>query len=350
MIRVLLIGPLPPPMGGDTRHFATLAADLARHPGFAVRLVNTSRGAAHSRPWHNAVMALKTIGVLVANIRRTDVVSFHASDRGMVMFAPWILAMCRLFRRPVILRLFGGSFGDYFASSGTLLRGLIRRFVLGADVVLLQTKRAMGQLQSHARGELVWFSTYIKSVNPPAGLEIPTQCRRFVFLGHLWRTKGVEIILEAAASLPPDCTIDLFGPPDEYTREQIDARGAGRVRYRGYLRHEEVESVLWNYDCLVLPTFHPGEGYPGVIAEAFAHRLPVITTRWLAIPEIVDDSCGILVEAEDSAGFGAAVTAMHDDPRRWRAMKDAAGARAADFDHEVWARHFERLCARLVAS
>ena len=35
---------------------------------------------------------------------------------------------------------------------------------------------------------------------------------------------------------------------------------------------------LWEYDCLVLPTFHPGEGYPGVIAEAFVHEIPVITT------------------------------------------------------------------------
>ena len=350
MIRVLLIGPLPPPMGGDTRHFATLAADLARHPGFAVRLVDTSRGAAHSRPWHNGVAALKTIGALISNLGRTDVVSFHASDRGMVMFAPWILVLCRLARRPVVLRLFGGSFGDYFARSGALMRAWIRRFVLGADVVLLQTKRAIGQLQDHTRGELVWFSTYIKSVTPPAGLETPAQCRRFVFLGHMWRTKGVETILEAAGSLPADCTIDMFGPLDEYTREQIDARGAGRVRYRGFLRHDEVESMLWNYDCLVLPTFHPGEGYPGVIAEAFAHRLPVITTRWLAIPEIVDDSCGILIEPGDTAGFSAAVAAMHGDPERWRAMKDAAGARAADFDHEVWARHFERICERLVGS
>jgi glycosyltransferase involved in cell wall biosynthesis len=349
MIRVLLIGPLPPPMGGDTRHFATLADDLARHPGFAVQLVNTSRGAAHSRPWHNGVTALKTIAALIANLWRTDVVSFHASDRGMVLFAPLILVLCRVARRPVVLRLFGGSFGDYFTNAGSFLRAWIRWFVLGADVVLLQTKRAIGQLQRHTRGELVWFSTYIKSVAPPAGLDIPAQCRRFVFLGHMWRTKGVEIILEAADTLPADCTIDLYGPLDEYTREQIDTRGAGRARYRGFLRHGEVESALWNYDCLVLPTFHPGEGYPGVIAEAFAHRLPVITTRWLAIPEIVDASCGILIEPGDTAAFSAAVAAMNADPQRWRAMKEAAGARAADFDHEVWARHFERICERLVA-
>ena len=107
---------------------------------------------------------------------------------------------------------------------------------------------------------------------------------------------------------------------------------------------------MWNYDCLVLPTFHPGEGYPGVIAEAFAHGLPVISTRWLAIPEIVDESCGVLIEPGDTAGFVAAVTGLHQDSARWSRMKLAARERAAQFDHEVWARKFESLCAGLVGS
>ncbi|HLA72646.1 MAG TPA: glycosyltransferase family 4 protein, partial [Steroidobacteraceae bacterium] len=301
MIRVLLIGPLPPPMGGDTRHFAQLAADLAAHVGFAVRVVNTSRGAAHSDPWHNLVAGVRTIAALIRNLHRSDVVSFHASDRGMVLVGPWIVGLSKLVGRPVILRMFGGSFGDFWSARGAFVRAWLRRTVFAADVVLLQTRRMIGQLRGQGASELVWFSTYIRRIPPPADLPArkSPHCRRLVFLGHLWRTKGVETLLEAAPHLPDGVTVDLFGPLDEYTPEMLRERGAGRVTYRGFLSHDEVEKTLWNYDCLVLPTFHPGEGYPGVIAEAFAHGLPVISTRWLAIPEIVDESCGILIEPGD---------------------------------------------------
>lgn len=348
MIRVLLIGPLPPPMGGDTRHFVTLAEDLARHPDFELCVVNTSRQG-QDTPWINLRAALRTVAAILANLRHADIVSFHASDRGMVWFAPWLLLLCRLARRPLVLRAFGGSFGDSLAACGAFERALARRGVLAADALLLQTRRTMEQLRPLARGKLVWFSTYIRTLPRPASAPIAGECcRRFVFLGHLWRTKGVETLLEAAPLLPADCTIDIYGPTDEYSGADIDSRGQGRVRYRGFLRHDEVDARLWEYDCLVLPTFHPGEGYPGVIAEAFAHGLPVITTRWLAIPEIVDDACGILVAPRDTAAFVAAVRALHADPARWSSMRANAAQRAAQFDHAVWARKFEALCVELV--
>jgi len=217
MIRVLLIGPLPPPMGGDTRHFAQLAADLAAHADFAVRVVNTSRGAGHSNHWHNLVTGLRTLWTLLVNLHRHDLVSFHASDRGMVAFGPWIVTLCKLARRPVVLRLFGGSFGDFYAARGRPMRAWLRRSLLRADAVLLQTRRMMDQLAGQGSSTLVWFSTYIKSVARPA--EHPARdaaaCSRFVFLGHLWRTKGMETLLDAADRLPPGVTLDVYGPLDE---------------------------------------------------------------------------------------------------------------------------------------
>jgi glycosyltransferase involved in cell wall biosynthesis len=346
LIRILLIGPLPPPMGGDTRHFATLLEDLRASPGFRVTLVNTSRGEEFLSTLHNLRVLLKTFFALCAHAWRVDVISFHASDRGLFWAAPLVAAFRRVFGPRTILRVFGGSFGDYYAGSSPRAQRWLRRFVLGADIILLQTQRMVKQLGGIGRGRLEWFSTYIRQSPPPAGWQRAAQCRRFVFLGHLWRTKGVETLLEAASQLPDDVSIDVYGPQDEYRGETVDARGAGRVRYRGFLSHPEVDVKLWNYDCLVLPTFHEGEGYPGVIAEAFAHRLPVISTKWLAIPEIVDDSCGLLIEPGDAAGFVAAVRALHADAAHWRRLCEGAEARAAQFDHAVWARKFEALCDR----
>ena len=354
MIRILLIGPLPPPMGGDTRHFATLVSDLTAHPGFAVRIINTSRGSDYTNWFSNIAVLCATLARIALHLKDSDAVSYHASDRGMFLFGPIIVALCKIAGKPSILRVFGGSFGDAYRRQTATRRAVTRRTLLSCDVMLLQTKRAVSEIRGDARANVLWFSTYVATARP-GGADKPApsvtgevRCSRFVFLGHLRRVKGLETLLEAAASLPNGCTIDVYGPAGDYSGEEVNERGLGKVRYCGFLSHDEVSEKLWEYDCLVLPTFHPGEGYPGVIAEAFAHELPVITTNWLAIPEIVDESCGILIEPRDTGAFIAAVTSMHDDAQRWRRMKEGARLKSRQFDHTVWAREFEAICESLV--
>jgi glycosyltransferase involved in cell wall biosynthesis len=355
-VRILLVGPLPPPMGGNTRHFETLVEDLNLHGRFSVKLINTSRGEQHSRRGRNLLVALKTLLTVVSCLRDVDVLSYHASNRGMLLFGPVIVALGKLTGKPTVLRIFGGSFGDLYRNQNGLVKAMIRKLILSSDIVLLQTQRSIRQLEGRASGKLVWFSTYIKMAAPSLDQvqaencqDAGTHCTRFVYLGHLWRVKGVETMLDAASQLPGGTSIDIYGPLDEYTPEQIRERGMERVRYRGLLSHREVESKLWEYDCLVLPTFHRSEGYPGVIAEAFAHGLPVITTNWLAIPEIVDEHCGILIEPGDTRAFVAAVAALHQDRARWLRLKEGARRQAGQFEHAVWSRKFEEICEQLVA-
>jgi glycosyltransferase involved in cell wall biosynthesis len=354
MVRILLVGPLPPPMGGDTRHFATLVADLTAHKAFEARVINTSRGSDHSNWIRNAVESLRAIAGIVLQLKDVDIVSYHASDRGMFLFGPFVLILCKIAGKPTIFRVFGGSFGDAYRSQGAFRKAVTRWTLFSCTVLLLQTKRAVREIQACARARVIWFSTYIvsptRTLNLTPLFEGEKRCERFVFLGHLWRTKGIETLLEAAASLPGNCTIDIYGPADEYSPEQINERGLGRVRYCGFLSHAQVGEKLWAYDCLVLPTFHPGEGYPGVIAEAFAHELPVITTNWLAIPEIVDEECGILIEPRDTGAFVAAVNLLYADPQYWGRLKEGARRKSQQFDHAVWSREFESISASLVQS
>src|ERR1700722_9248214 len=109
MVRILLIGPLPPPMGGDTRHFATLVADLNAHREFDVRLINTSRGPEHSNWLSNIWVSLRVIASIARRLKGVDIVSYHASDRGMFLFGPAVVALAKIAGKPSILRVFGGS-------------------------------------------------------------------------------------------------------------------------------------------------------------------------------------------------------------------------------------------------
>jgi glycosyltransferase involved in cell wall biosynthesis len=55
------------------------------------------------------------------------------------------------------------------------------------------------------------------------------------------------------------------------------------------LEPAEVVPTLRNYDALIFPSYYQGEGHPGVLVEAMMAGLPIITTQFRSIPELVQD-------------------------------------------------------------
>ncbi len=45
--------------------------------------------------------------------------------------------------------------------------------------------------------------------------------------------------------------------------------------------------TLSEHDLLLFPSYFRGEGYPGIIVEAFQCGVPVAAAGWSAIPELI---------------------------------------------------------------
>lgn len=340
-LRLLLIGPLPPPIGGDTRHFRTLVEDLSAASDVELTVINVSRGDDSKKLVANIRVAVRALWKVIRVLPRVDLVSVHASDRGMNTLGAAVVLLSKIARRPSVVRLFGGSYGDHYQAVSHLKRWWMRRFVLNADAVLVQTRRMIRQLGAATSGRLVWFSTYLPPGSTPTRqCTAGRSCRRFVYLGHLWRSKGVSMILAAARGLPSDATVDVWGPMDEFTPDQIIAESGGRATYCGVLAGSDVLATLRGYDCLLLPTSHVGEGYPGVIAESFTAGIPVIATKWLALPEVVDETCGLLIEPGKAQELQAAMTRLCHDDVMWRKLCEGASVRSELFSHDRWSAVF----------
>ena len=161
---------------------------------------------------------------------------------------------------------------------------------------------------------------------------------RFVYVGRLVRSKGVDLLLRAFAEVASrGCAISGLiigeGLLREDLRGQAEAAGIlgsaadqpGRVYFAGWKSQAEVAQLLLTQDCLVLPTLLESGG--AVLLEAMAVGLPVIATNWGGPAEYVDDSCGILV-APDSresliAGLADAMEKLASDPELRRRMGKA---------------------------
>jgi len=317
VLTILLFGPLPPPFGGATVSFKYLIDALAEREDVHLLVVDSSRGG-RGGFIKNLYRALRAIVKASYLIRRADVVALHASSSSLYRVGPIIYWLTCLWKRPLIIRQFGGtSHQSYKHLRGRIMRWLIRR----CDLYLVQTKALLKIIREDGITHAEWFRT----CRPfPQDCEGQTRtnrfCRRFVYLGHVRPLKGIKYIIDAAERFEKDITIDIYGPFMEGLSEKTFAR-CKNVRYRGIVQPEDVQKILSRYDAMLLPTCFKSEGYPGCIIEAYFAGLPIICTRVGALPEIVDESNGILIEPHNSDALYEAMTALVEDDQLWNKLR-----------------------------
>lgn len=127
---------------------------------------------------------------------------------------------------------------------------------------------------------------------------------RFIFLSRLIEDKGVGLILKAVERLDPDMfEVDFYGAPSTVYNEKFFRQlNTKNVTYKGFLDLSKKEGydTLATYDVLLFPTFFKGEGFPGVVIDAFIAGLAVVTTDFHANPEIImSGQNGIIIPPQD---------------------------------------------------
>ena len=346
-LRILLAGPLPPPIGGASVLFRMLVEGLRDSGKAEVIVVNTSPGTGGTGAIRALLRSARILFLIPWRGRRAGVWSLHANLRGRIYLGPPVYWLSRLLRKPLINRSFAGVFDQQLEALPPLHRSLLTRTYFRAEACLFETRRLTEHFRRLGIRNAVWFpnctKTFLDADRPRGG-----PCRRLVFLGRIQREKGVDLLLGLAERLPEGTFLDLYGPLDAgYEARDLNERGRERIVYRGVLQPEEVAERLWAYDALVLPTFSRTEGYPGVILEAYAHGLPVITTSLPSILEIVDATSGITVPPEDPEALGAAIHRLCEDEGLFGSLQAGARAKAAAFSDGERTHQFLALCRAL---
>jgi glycosyltransferase involved in cell wall biosynthesis len=349
-MRLLLIGHLSSHVSGSSLSFEQLVDILRNNDRVEVEVVNTARPARLTSNWLvNAVVALKVTASVLLCLRKIDVVTFHASRSAIMLYGPVLFLLARLFRKPLVVRLFGGTLEQEYELLSPARRWLLKRTVFSVDLLLLQTKHLIGYFAQHGARCVRWYPTSRQILFlPPMQEDTIPSCKRFVFLGRVIKEKGIGIILESVSQLKSEISVDIFGSLDgHYSAEHINSEGRGVVHYKGILTPEEVRDELFNYDALILPTFYQGEGYPGVILEAYSHGLPVITTRWRSIPEIVDENSGILIPTHSAEALAQALNILYTDRPYYVRLRRGALDKRLSFSDRFWAERFVDWCTEV---
>lgn len=176
---------------------------------------------------------------------------------------------------------------------------------------------------------------------------------RVLFLGRLQPIKGVDVLIEAAASVPG---VDLWiaGDGPEHARLIEQARAARlRVSFLGRIDRRERRVALAACDVVVIPSRIEQngrmEGTPVVCAESYVSGRPVIATRTGGLADAVEEGVtGLLVPPDDAESLAAALRRFSLDPELRTRLTEGAIAAAPGFDMATTAAAFDAVVARAI--
>ena len=139
-------------------------------------------------------------------------------------------------------------------------------------------------------------------------------------------TKGVPYLLRALLLLKGEVDVKLTIVGDSVPGSQqarlIEEYGLeDLVTYTGKIEKEELTRCYARAEIAVAPSLYEGFGFPA--AEAMSCRLPIVTTRAGALPEVVgeDGEAGTLVPPADPEALATAIKRLLGD----RQLRDRMG-------------------------
>jgi glycosyltransferase involved in cell wall biosynthesis len=315
----------------------TGAIHLTGHNLQVVPLAEPS-GAEWRRKINMSSWFLRHIKLLWREVARADAV--HTPVGGDIGTIGIFVALAQ--RKPLFVR-HCGTWGQPISWVDNLLQRLLE-LIAGRRNVVMATGGDSSP-PSKRNPHISWiFSTTLSKRElehiPPAEVWVPGMPLRLITVGRLSESKNVQSLLQALPLIQqklPETFLDILGE-GEY-RSTLEALSANLglteyVTFHGNRSHAEVMKALMRSHLFVFPTLR--EGFPKAVTEALACGLPVIATRTSAIPEILRNGGGILLEDTSASAIARAVLKAASDPVELVKMGLRARRTAQSYTLEAW--------------
>lgn len=237
--------------------------------------------------------------------RHCDVIFFHGSKNDYFFISPIMAMIAKIFGKPYYMKKFGGDFDRFYREAPKWKRWGVRWAMKKASGLFWETKRLL-PFGKQFNKNCIWCPNTRAKSNAHRNLDEAYK-KKFVFMSHVRKEKGVDEMLEAFRQLGPDYELDVYGTLMGYTPDQLDGK------YKGVVDSHNVPSVLSNYQVLLLPSWMRYEGYPGIIIEAFGAGLPVVASQIGGIPEMITDGKnGVLCEPHSTQDIISAIKRLEN--------------------------------------
>lgn len=313
-MRLLLIGPLPPPMTGNALPVKVLYDSLKDE--IDIDIINLSKKKHKSGITSLARIfeIFRSLRLTILKQRKNDVVylsiaeSFAGNLRDLAIY--WI---CRKRLKTVVLHMLGGAgMANILRRTSSFQYKINRYFLSRVGGIVVEGRPQFNMFSKVASPERIHIvpnfaedflftneETIAAKFHNPDPLQI-------LFLSNMLPGKGHVELLEAFLSLDEDVKknvrLTFAGKPVSEKNENWLKRkimNITNIRYLGPVYGEDKRKLFTDSHIFCLPTYYAYEGQPFSIIEAYATGCAVITTDHSGIRFIFRDQMnGYFVEKQ----------------------------------------------------
>jgi len=178
--------------------------------------------------------------------------------------------------------------------------------------------------------------------------------RHIVYAGSLFRWKGVEDLVQAAAHLR-GCLVSIVGGSAEQVARLRSGHGSGSavagtdLQFSGQLPHAQVALALQSACIAVLPNRDEADSRftsPIKLFEYMAAGCAIVASDLPALRDVLSEDDAVWFRAGDPIALAAAIAALVADPARARRIGERVREKARA---HTWRARAEKLVALLHA-
>lgn len=300
-MKLLVFAHVPPPLHGQSVMVRTLVEGLRGEADLEVIHVNPqlSRDSADIGHWRPGKL-FHLLGACAQALRQRwrhgpmPIYYVPAPGKRSALYRDWVvLLLCRPFFSGLVLHWHAVGLGHWLVAHATPPeRWLTHRLLGRAALALVLAPELAHDAQVLAPRRTLVVPNSVADPGP-ATAHAPGGPCRVLFLGQVSRAKGLFDTLEAmglaAARAPGAFSLTIAGGfADPAEAQAFAARTAslppGLVTLLGPVDETRKHALFAAADVFCFPTSYPHEGQPLTLLEALAHDVPIVTTRWRAIP------------------------------------------------------------------
>ncbi|TYC01385.1 MAG: glycosyltransferase family 4 protein [Kosmotoga sp.] len=324
-MKLLLIGPLPPPIHGISKSNELLYKSLKlKHE---IDFLDTSTNRAfedlerqgklnHRRIFTSFYQVIKGWGKIFFNKYDVVYITPGQSIYGYLKYTPFMW-VAKIRKIPYFIHIHGGFFRTMYNS---LSRSSWKRKVVDKSLKRLSGAMVLGPSLKYMFEGLIpdenifvcengvedeIFATK-KEIEDKAERYKNDEVIRVVYLSNLMESKGILDLLEAVNILKNEeikVHLDIAGaiePAIESEVKKYILELGDIVTYHGVVKGDRKKQLLLENHFFCLPSKHLyGEGQPISILEAMANGCIIITTDHGGIKDIVNEKYGYFVEKQN---------------------------------------------------
>jgi glycosyltransferase involved in cell wall biosynthesis len=169
------------------------------------------------------------------------------------------------------------------------------------------------------------------------GGDAQPQLRRVLYAGAVVLRKGPQYLRQAADLVlrqDPEIEFVIAGAISDQARA---AMAAPNITILGHLNRDAMRAEFARADAFVFPSL--AEGSAGVVLEAMAAGLPIVTTKAAGVD--IGPDAGIIIPERDPQAIADAVIQICNDRTLRSEMSQAARKRSQTYSLEIWATTYE---------